>query len=627
MPELEPIADTSNGNGRIKEETESQRAPSGARQRLSVLRLKGGAALGEPADAAFSLPLRAGVPIASPEAQLLIFESLCASRAAGSVLDPATLLPIGRVQLAEDGTLLTETALAGQRLLVQVGSHYAAYRFFWELPSGFLCNSLETFAERHTRRAGVSSRVRVQYQGAGAWDGSADAAVVDVSTGGLSFLLDADSELPKPGDVFQDCVVSWRRGSSLRLEAQVAHVTRQGAKVRVGVRLSGEAAVVDEWRVLIEELLFADTSRGKADSELLWSAYAASGYLQLGGKDSESFGGQQPAFRRAQALLAQAPQVGAIFSAGRVDCPEAYVHQMQGWPRAWLLLHLCRRREGRTLRTSDDSILLSLYDHCYGFILAHEAEWLVTYTHAGDTAFSHRVHCEYAGTLAPELGCVLPFEAVEVSGVSGELAEDASVSPARSGDLVVIRHALVEQLPAPYLQAMGLSDDDLGLGSMGRLWAGSGLARSRQILVARRRGRVVAAAILDLASAGLHLYGLLDKVRLVAVEAGGRDYFNALLRVSYSCFAAAGHSRFVYFRDVDAPALSEQVVSSSMGNAHINVIGRQSAAGFLQRVFLLLSRTLNHSKSYAPGSSLALPGETSAQLSWEKSSRYVRTGS
>jgi hypothetical protein len=43
--------------------------------------------------------------------------------------------------------------------------------------------------------------------------------------------------------------------------------------------------------------------------------------------------------------------------------------------------------------------------------------------------------------------------------------------------------------------------------------------------------------------------------------------------------------------------------------AHINVIARKGAAGFLEHAYLLLSRTLNHAKSYGPGCCPALPQE------------------
>jgi hypothetical protein len=146
--------------------------------------------------------------------------------------------------------------------------------------------------------------------------------------------------------------------------------------------------------------------------------------------------------------------------------------------------------------------------------------------------------------------------------------------------------ALEARFPAPYLAAMALDRGDLGVSALGQLWQGSGLERQREVLVARRGGRAVAAAILDLASPGLHVYGLLDKIRLVALANAGEDEFERLLGAAHGRYAATGHSSCVYFRDLGAPALPSRIAHSSMGVANISVLARSAAASFLEHVFL-----------------------------------------
>jgi hypothetical protein len=302
------------------------------------------------------------------------------------------------------------------------------------------------------------------------------------------------------------------------------------------------------------------------------------------------------ALARGHRVVARAPRVGALFTGGPSTHPEAYVHQVQCWPRSWLLFQLCRLPSERSLRTSDDGILLRLYEHCYSFVLAAGADWMVTYTHSSDTAYTHRLHCEHARTLAPHEGCVLPFEAIEISGVREPARSWASVAAATAAEMAAAARALAARYPAPYLAAMALDRDDLGTGALGRLWQGSGLERSREVLVARRGGRARAAAVLDLASPGLHVYGLLDKIRLVALERGGEDEFESLLAAAHRRYAAGGHAGSVYFRDPDAPALTSRIEHASMGRANVSVVARSAAAGFLEHVFLLLSKTVNHSR-------------------------------
>jgi hypothetical protein len=554
---------------------------------------------------------RVARPIADPNRRQLVFESLCAAGAAGLALDPDRLHPLGRVQLCEDGTVLLARGLAEQPLLLQVCGPFAAYRLAWDTDPGVRLDSIEVLSDRVERRIGVSARVRFRYALAGdrldeprpaPRDSRREATVLDVSSGGLAFLVEGGAELPRIGSALVECSITWKRGPSLDVRAHVVHVDVHADGWRVGVRLAGEADVLRTWREHVEGLQSPETLRPEPDPELLWNAYAESGYLRIAGKSAAAFQHGKTAFARAQRLLARAPEVGAIFSAGPSAYPEAYVHQVQCWPRAWLIFQLCRLPNGRSLRTSDDGILLSLYEHCYAFVLAAGAEWMVTYTHASDTAYSHRLHCEHALTLAPHEGCVLPFETIEITGVREPLlgSPGVTLAAATPSEMAATARALAARFPAPYLAAMALDSDDLGVSALDRLWLGSGLERRREVLVARRGQRAVAAAILDMASPGLHVYGLLDKVRVVELEDGGRHEFEDLLAAAQRRYAATGRSSCVYFRDLDAPGLTGRIVHASMGQANINVLARSAAASFLEHVFLLLSKTVNHAKRQRP---------------------------
>lgn len=552
-------------------------------------------------------PHRSARSISDPSQRQLVFESLCAAGAAGLALDPDGLEPLGRIQLCEDGTLLLAPGLAGKRLLLRVCGPFATYRMAWDASHGCSLDSLEVLSDRVERRTAVSARVRFRYQlerASGERSAQRDAPVLDVSSGGLCFFVESAAEVPPVGDAVAPCTITWKRGPSLSVRGHVVHAGPHAHGWRVGVRLEGNSEVLEVWREHVEGLQFPETLRPEANAELAWNAYADSGYLQIGGKSSAAFARGRAAFVRAQRLLARSPWVGALFTGGPSSHPEAYVHQVQCWPRSWLLFQLCRLPRGRSLRTSDDGILLRLYEHCYAFVLAAGADWMVTYTHSSDTAYTHRLHCEHARTLAPDEGCTLPFEAIEISGVRAPAPDGAAVGAATAAEMAATARALEARYPFPYLAAMALDRADLGTSALGRLWQGSGLERSREVLVARRDGRALAAAILDMASPGLHVYGLLDKIRLVALESGGEGEFENLLAAAQGRYAATGHASSVYFRDPDAPALTSRIVHASMGRANISVLARSAAAGFLEHVFLLLSKTINHSRdqrgSYRP---------------------------
>jgi hypothetical protein len=537
---------------------------------------------------------RLGNAITDTAQQQQVLEGLCALQAAGLAYDPLTQERLGPVQLREDGTLLLAASIGRRQLLLQLVSYHAAYCLHWEPTTGFILSSLQRFADRVQRRCGVSARVKLQLRPWADSEVSAEGTVVDVSSGGLAFTVERASHLPVKGQRLRHCMVSWKGGSDLSLDVEVAQLSCHGPRLRVGVRLIDAPA---EWRDLVEDLQFSESFRGDVPADQVWSAYVASGYLNISGRESANFEEERPAFRRAQELLAKAPDVGALFSGGRRGQPEAHIHHLQAWPGSWINIHLCRLAKGRTLRTSDDAILLHLYEHCYGFAVADpQTRWFVTYTHAQDTAYSHRLHCEFARGLSGGAGCVIPFEPIEVHGSAEMSGDEQGIADAAPAELELLRRILGRQLPLSYLKAVALAEDDLGIASMTQAWEGSGLSRGREVLVARRAGRVVAAAVLDYSSRGMHVYGLLDKVRLIEVDPVGRGDFDRLLAAAHRRYAARGQRKFVYFRELQAPLVAPGLAPASLGRAHINVVSRDQFGSFLEHVFLLHSRTMNHSR-------------------------------
>ena len=71
--------------------------------------------------------------------------------------------------------------------------------------------------------------------------------------------------------------------------------------------------------------------------------------------------------------------------------------------------------------------------------------------------------------------------------------------------------------------------------------------RERTVLVATENGTAVAAAILEAGEDGLHLFGLLDCVRLFPLVAGGERRFNDLLRAAGAWYEGLGKTKFVLF--------------------------------------------------------------------------------
>ncbi len=98
-------------------------------------------------------------------------------------------------------------------------------------------------------------------------------------------------------------------------------------------------------------------------------------------------------------------------------------------------------------------------------------------------------------------------------------------------------------------------------------WAEADLGRDRAILVARLRGRPVAAAVLDAAEKGIHLVGLLDSVHLIALRPEARAFFPELLVAAQRYFAGRGHAKFILFEETGDHDYTRPFDAKDLGEA------------------------------------------------------------
>ena len=106
-------------------------------------------------------------------------------------------------------------------------------------------------------------------------------------------------------------------------------------------------------------------------------------------------------------------------------------------------------------------------------------------------------------------------------------------------------------------------------------WKRAGLARDRVTLIARHNGRACAAAVCELVEDGLHLFGLLDVVRLFAITPGGRATFTALLEASRDWYASRGKTGFAYFCETEDYAHATAADLVDLGTADMTVLAAE----------------------------------------------------
>jgi hypothetical protein len=137
-----------------------------------------------------------------------------------------------------------------------------------------------------------------------------------------------------------------------------------------------------------------------------------------------------------------------------------------------------------------------------------------------------------------------------------------------------------------YRDALDLVPERIGLEQNRRAWNGMRFERARRILVARRHGVPVAAAVLEIAAEGTHLFGLLDLARLYPLASGGEELYPLLLESAKPWFRGYGRPQFVCFLENGTP-LSEDIMArmADLGEADMTILAAHRIPELLERVY------------------------------------------
>lgn len=440
--------------------------------------------------------------------------------------------------------------------------------------------------QRQMRRVAAPSGARVLLHGLGD-EQPLDLPMLDVSFGGISARVhEADRRLA-PGVELPDVVVTWKGGPQLRFLGEIRH--RSPSPFRdsdtIGIQLSGAPESLRErWAREVENMLYPTTRSHGHDYQSIWELFEASGYFDLSGNRRENldFLLLRDAFESSYRKLAAAPDLGCLVSYESPTRVEATLAAVRAWSKSWFGFHMARNANRPHLVNSDSSPLKDIHFHVYERAGANpDIDWLVGYVR-DDAGFSGALHRDFVLTIPGS--CGVPFEVWKL-GVSmrGDVYTP-SVSEATPEQVQEVLHRLRGKRPWQYLEAHDLVPQTFHQRELQAEWAFYGLMRERGALVATEGGRIAAAAVLDAVDDGLHLYGLLDTIRLYELEPGGREHFASLLLAANEWFFTVGKSSFVCFDENDLPEIMRSVGAKSLGAGMVTMLPRTATPDLLERI-------------------------------------------
>jgi len=406
-----------------------------------------------------------------------------------------------------------------------------------------------------------------------------DRPLVDVSFGGLAFRSDGPEDTIFPGLEVPEVRVTWPGRGELLGCGEVRHVSDDRAQCGVRLILASTEAHA-AWTAAASERLYTHTAAGVEAPTELWELYARAGYFELSGKNEQEFAARRAAFAAANQRLRQAPEIGCQIGWPSPRGLEAAVTMLKPYARAWVGFQLARRRDGAPT-AEPRQILREVILHGYEYPQRDpDFEWLVTWVQTSGR-FSRRLMHDLTSRFGDlrDQAAIVRFRALEGRTDRPLAVPDGGldVGPPRDGERLRALAAIRATRPWPYVAAHDLVPDRFELTAVCDRWRAAGLARERAMLVARRGDRAVAAAVLELAEDGIHLFALFDVVHLYAIEVGGATAFPTLLEAARGWYAARGKATFVYFCEEEAAAPELTAGLVDLGAADMTVL----AAGLL----------------------------------------------
>ncbi|MBI4509166.1 MAG: hypothetical protein HY698_05995 [Deltaproteobacteria bacterium] len=454
------------------------------------------------------------------------------------------------------------------------------------MPSAILC-----VRRRWLRRYVVSSALTASFT-LGAPPSILVGAVRDISYLGLAIETDVPVPSLSPATVIHGLRVRDESGKAAILDTEVRWVMPRlpGRGSVYGLKVLGVDGDERGWITLVDDQVHPGTRVGSALSEHVWDLYGRCGYFGLSGKRPVDFERRRRAFLSVSRQLDHAPHVGlhVTWPHREPEGATAALSALKVYQGTWLGFQMAKM-SGDSEGVSGRKILREIHLRTYEHIQRDpDLAWVIAYPQA-KRVWSALVHHDLPQRyVSSDEAAVVRFRALEFESTRRlELpGSDAVVDVGSPTDVEVLAKAVARLRPRAYCEALDLVPERMDMARNKRIWRGSRLERDRQILVARKDGRAVAGAVLEMAAEGTHLFGLLDLVRLFPMSDGGEEHFAHLIDAAREWFLEMGKSRFVCFLE-NGSSLPDAAcaMANDMGEADMTILAAHRLPEMLEYLY------------------------------------------
>jgi hypothetical protein len=546
--------------------------------------------------------LGARARIADAEQIRRIFRALAREHAVGTFAGSevrATLA--GFVTRAETGiTALRWTCTAAPPsadAVLDLAGALSLFRCPLELESqldGRLETKVPSFLERLRTRsqARVRAPTRVVVHLRPSASRSVDRELHDVSRDGIAFAV-ANQDSVYPGSIIEDASIDWQGRLRIRADLVVKHVSEKPCE---GRRIAGAVATfaspedAAHWELEVEPLVDPNVRTGGTWSRDLWELFEKSGYFSLSNRSPQDFFRLRGPFVTVSRKLSVCDQSGiqAIWPSGRGIEASSSVAPLND--ETVFMYQLGRRHGSPPLGGSGRAMVHAVFSRTIRWIISRRAfRWVVAWVQDAGR-FSKRLQLDFVrrhenGTDAS----VIRFRVLQVptrlpaarAVQEGHTELPEEWAPAAKGwairaagraDQDDIRSAAIASLPSSFVAAHAIGR---ALEEPPRAIEECAPKRGREVLVAELDGRVHAAATVDWAEEGLHLYGLFDVLRIIPMGPLASQTAPLLLERARQRYAALAKEAFVFAADADADSQGWPAGASDLGVTYCTVMSSE----------------------------------------------------
>lgn len=415
--------------------------------------------------------------------------------------------------------------------------------------------------------------------------------VVDVSFSGMCVRCRPE-DLVFPGLLPPLLELHADNGQVITLRGEIRYVSsvRADGTVLCGLSVLPYSSDEARWVRFVSQAASPNTRTSENLEDGLWDLFTRSGFFSLAGKSSEEFEQLRLAFRGMAQRAAEIPQLfcQAVWPSERGM--EATLSFMKPYRHAWMGHQVAKRPGKPPANVSEPGqIMRDLYVRTFEHPQSDpDFRWVVAYVEALNPWIA-KAHVRYAERQM-ETGAGLAFTRkvhmldVYSHELTGRTFEGISVGSATQNELTVLADHIARTRPACYVDALDFTRERLDLRPVQARWKEFGLEREREVLVARRGGVPVAAAVLEMGQQGTNLYSLLDMARLFPLTEAGPSAYVALVDAARRWYAARRRTSFHYLCEDEGGDYVQEAGIHNGPDPYMWIISAKLIPDFLEHI-------------------------------------------